>query len=348
MKTKVSTKISSLVLALAIALTAVFATAVPAEAAVKGSTLKGATLADKSGTATAGQEVRVPFTVPSDGNVKIYIVVQNPTATTLSLYNGSGVLLSDYENNPLEVSASSYIDASSMGIPGYVYLDTWTLPQGDYEYGFTFADGTNYVVEVDSDAVAAKPELNQTKATITAGFTKKLSVTDGKAKSWSSSNKKVATVDKNGKVTAKKKGKATITVKCTDGTELRCKVTVKANQYTARKITTGDVSYGDTGMDAYKVSFDKKGNLVIKTRFVNKLSYRVTALKKIKITVKDVNGKTVGTYKLSKKNVSVSSGSTKDFTFTIKKSGLKKKKADLRGGRVTGSYTAQYIYRVYR
>lgn len=34
---------------------------------------------------------------------------------------------------------------------------------------------------------------------------------------WTSSNKKVATVDKNGKVTAKKAGKATITVKSANG-----------------------------------------------------------------------------------------------------------------------------------
>ena len=44
---------------------------------------------------------------------------------------------------------------------------------------------------------------------------------------WTSSNKKVATVNKNGKVTAKKKGTATITVKTANGKKYSCKVTVK-------------------------------------------------------------------------------------------------------------------------
>lgn len=345
MKTKVSKKISSLVLALAIAFTAVFATAVPAEAAVKGSALKGAIVGEKDGTATAGEEVRIPFTLTDTANVDMYIIVQNASNTELALYNGSGTLLSNYDNNPLSVPASEYVaggtlDSSWSGL--WILGDQWTLPAGDYYYGVTFSDGTAYDIMINADVAEVKPELNQTKATITVGFTKKLSVSDGKVSSWSSKNKKVATVDKNGKVTAKKAGKAVIVAKCTDGTELRCNVTVKANQYTARKITTSDVSYGETAMSAYKVSFDKKGNLVIKARYVNRMSYKVSELRNIKITVKDANGKTVGTYKQSKKKVSVSSGSTKDFTFTIKKSNLKKKKADLRGGEVSIDGTSYY------
>ena len=47
-----------------------------------------------------------------------------------------------------------------------------------------------------------------------------------KIKSWKSSDKKVATVSKSGKITAKKAGKATITVKCGKKT-VKVKVTVK-------------------------------------------------------------------------------------------------------------------------
>ncbi len=45
---------------------------------------------------------------------------------------------------------------------------------------------------------------------------------------WSSSNKNVATVDKNGKVTAKAAGTATITVRTSNGKSANCKVTVKS------------------------------------------------------------------------------------------------------------------------
>lgn len=43
---------------------------------------------------------------------------------------------------------------------------------------------------------------------------------------WSSNKKKVAKVNKNGKITGVKAGKATITAKV-DGKTLKCKVTVK-------------------------------------------------------------------------------------------------------------------------
>lgn len=346
MKTTVSKKISSLVLALAIAFTAVLSTAAPVQAATKSNVLKGAALADAYGTANAGEEVRVPFTVDKAGNVDMLIAVTQPTSTNVALYTANGALVPDASgSNPFTVSASEYMDLSSVGINAYGYMDGWTsLSAGDYIYSCTFTDAVQYEIMIDQEV--AEPKLNQTSATITAGFTKKLSVTDGKAKSWSSSNKKVATVDSKGKVTAKKKGNATITVKCTDGTTLKCKITVKANEYTARKITTSDVTYGESALSPYKISFDKKGNLVIKARYVNRMSHKVVELRNIKIVVKDANGKTVGTYKQSKKKVSVSSGSTKDFTFTIKKSSLKKKKADLRGGDVD-VYGTSYYYVYY-
>ncbi len=72
-----------------------------------------------------------------------------------------------------------------------------------------------------------KPKLNASKKTLKKGKTFKLKITGqiGKAK-FSSSNKKVASVTKKGKIKAKKKGKATITVQ-TNGIKLKCKVTVK-------------------------------------------------------------------------------------------------------------------------
>ncbi len=78
-------------------------------------------------------------------------------------------------------------------------------------------------------------KLNKTKVTIIKGKTLKLKVTAKPNKSiklpalkWSSSNKKIASVDKNGRIKAKKKGKVTITVKTADGRyKATCKVTVK-------------------------------------------------------------------------------------------------------------------------
>lgn len=77
----------------------------------------------------------------------------------------------------------------------------------------------------------AEPALNMSKATLTkkkgANHTAQLKMqwVKGKVK-WSSSNKKVATVDAKGKVTAKKKGTAKISAKV-GGKTYKCKITVK-------------------------------------------------------------------------------------------------------------------------
>lgn len=98
-------------------------------------------------------------------------------------------------------------------------------------------------------------------------------------------------------------------------------------------------------MSAYSVSFDFKGNLVIKAKYVNNLGRKVVSLKNIKITVKDGNKKFVGTYSAKQKSLTVDSGSTKDLSFTISKSKLKKKTVDLRNCEITGSYTSVYSLR---
>ena len=94
-------------------------------------------------------------------------------------------------------------------------------------------------------AEAAKkktPKISKTKVTMT--ITKKktkpavqLKVKNVSAKNvkWTTSNKKVATVSKNGKVVAKKKGSAVITVKVKGSKTLRCKVTVKDNRKAVTK-----------------------------------------------------------------------------------------------------------------
>ena len=88
-------------------------------------------------------------------------------------------------------------------------------------------------VTVQNEKVTTKKlTLSKKKATLTVKQSVKLGVKrnpiSAKEKiTWSSSNKKVATVSKSGKVTAKRAGKATITAKTSNGKKATCKITVK-------------------------------------------------------------------------------------------------------------------------
>ena len=77
--------------------------------------------------------------------------------------------------------------------------------------------------------VINKPVMNKTKVSIYNGYTYQLKLSNAKASQikWSTSNKKIAKVDKNGKVTGVKKGTATITAKVANQS-FKCKVTVKS------------------------------------------------------------------------------------------------------------------------
>ena len=99
----------------------------------------------------------------------------------------------------------------------------------------TTANGKKATCKVTvKKAVKAKSvTLNKSKLSLTKGKTSTLKATIAPATTtdttltWTTSNKKVATVNKNGKVTAKAKGTATITVKTSNGKVATCKITVK-------------------------------------------------------------------------------------------------------------------------
>ena len=102
---------------------------------------------------------------------------------------------------------------------------------------------------VQLQVVPTSVALNKTTLTLDIGKTSTLKATvypsnaANKKCTWSSSNTSVATVDSNGKVTAKKAGTATITVKTSNGKTATCKVTVNlpAPQITGLANTTGGI-----------------------------------------------------------------------------------------------------------
>lgn len=82
----------------------------------------------------------------------------------------------------------------------------------------------------DQVSAAKTISLNKTSGTISVGDTLKLKLKNAKGKiSWSSSNKKVASVTSKGKVTALKAGKTTIVAK-NEGKKYKCVLKVKSKK----------------------------------------------------------------------------------------------------------------------
>ena len=92
------------------------------------------------------------------------------------------------------------------------------------------------IIETGYTVEAATVKISKTKYTMNKGekYTLKVSGTKKKVK-WSTSNKKVATVNSKGKVTAKKKGTATITAKV-GSKKYKCKITVEDPSISKTKI----------------------------------------------------------------------------------------------------------------
>ncbi|WP_228351554.1 Ig-like domain-containing protein [Variimorphobacter saccharofermentans] len=164
---------------------------------------------------------------------------------------------SDQESVNLVLKNSGNVDGSASS--GYVYIRAYIydidntelaeisvaknssetksikVPDGQFyiKIDATSTKGLNYVLTVKEDVEATTVKLNKSNYQINKGksATLKASFTPGNAMvklSWKTSNKKVVTVDKNGKIKALAKGKATITV--TDiisGNKATCKITVK-------------------------------------------------------------------------------------------------------------------------
>lgn len=167
-----------------------------------------------------------------------------------------------------------------------------------------------YTVNVQKGKVVTKSlKLDAKSKTLLKGKKATLKVTRNPISAtekitWSSSNKKVVTVDKNGKITAKKAGTATITAKASNGKKATCKVTVPGVTLKATKAT---IKVGKTTTIKVKSTVVKKDKVK---------SYKVANSKIAKV---DSKGKVTG-LKKGKTSVTVTmkSGATAKFTVTVK------------------------------
>ena len=96
-------------------------------------------------------------------------------------------------------------------------------------------------------AQAAEIKINKSKITLAKGKTYKLKISGtSKTVKWTSSNKKVATVNSKGTVKAKSKGTATVTAKVGEE-KLTCKITVKNSNKKPTKTKSNTVYWVASG-----------------------------------------------------------------------------------------------------
>ena len=141
----------------------------------------------------------------------------------------------------VDTTSTSYIDKDVSSGKTYTYTVRCINSSAN-----KFTSGYDAKGVTVTTPVKTSVKLDRTSLTLTKGktYTLKTAVTGtNKAVSWSSSNSSVASVDKNGKVTAKTKGNATITAKV-DGVSASCKVTVNESAKTTIKLDKTKVTLG--------------------------------------------------------------------------------------------------------
>ena len=171
----------------------------------------------------------------------------------------------------------------------------------------SFNTPTKYKVSLNASSIPLQKGKSTTavKATLTKG--------DSIAK-WKSSNKKIATVDKKGKITAKKTGTATITVKTKKGATASVKVKVQKGKVTTKELTI-------TNVTDKKLTLKKGKTFKIKTSVTpitspDKISY---ASSNKKIVTVDKKGK-LKAVKKGTATITVKSGKkTVKFKVNVKK-----------------------------
>lgn len=215
------------------------------------------------------------------------------------------------------------------------------------------------------------PYLNYSRCYLYIGNTQKVKVCDKKGTlKWSTSNKKVATVSKSGKITAKKRGKerwsssnkkiltvknGKITAKKTGVATLKCKVngitikkkvTVHKNVYTQPSAKIKDMLLDRIYYHVVKTYFS--GNkLKVKIKLYN--TYTDRKLKVIKaLDVKIyANGGCLHQRVINKK-VNMKAYSSKTITVTVSKNSKMKHTIDLRNNAFTSDINLQTAYYSYK
>lgn len=174
------------------------------------------------------EQVVYKVNVPANGHYVINTTANcSPYDVYFYILDAKGNEVDDDDTNP---------DWSEDKATGMKKMNWITEPLTKGQYYIKVVNETDGIldlpIKITYKIPATKITLKKTSIKLEKGkkYTIKATLTPAKTTDtlkFTSSNKKIATVSKNGVITAKKKGKATITVKATSGAKKKIKVTVK-------------------------------------------------------------------------------------------------------------------------
>ncbi len=277
---------------------------------------KAVALVDTNGKITALKAGTATITLTLFNGVKKSMTVTVKAAPTSITLNKTAVTLGVKETFAATATlapsgAASYKRTWSSSNKAVAIVDTngkiTALKAGTATITLTLYNGVKKSMTVTVKAAPTSITLNKTAVTlgVKETFTATATLAPSGAASykhvWSSSNKAVATVDANGKITALKAGTATITLTLYNGVKKSISVTVKPaptsvkltpNPLTMTKGTTKTLAVTlNSGAASYARKFSSSNTAVVK---VDAKTGKLTAVKAgtATITVKVCNGKT--------------------------------------------------------
>ena len=220
-----------------------------------------------------------------------------------------------------------------------------------------FTDNETTTVDVE------KVSLNKSATTLTEGESETLTATitpsnatGDKTVKWSSSNEAVATVDSNGKVTAKKAGTAVITATSSNGKTAGCTVTVKQKEIaitgiSLNKSTTSLTEGESETLTATITPSNATGDKTVKWSSSNEAVATVDSNGKVTakkagtavITATSSNGKTAGcTVTVKQKEIAITGISLNKSTTSLTEGESETLTATITPSNATGDKTVKW------
>ena len=220
-----------------------------------------------------------------------------------------------------------------------------------------FTDNETTTVDVE------KVSLNKSATTLTEGESETLTATitpsnatGDKTVKWSSSNEAVATVDSNGKVTAKKAGTAVITATSSNGKTAGCTVTVKQKEIaitgiSLNKSTTSLTEGESETLTATITPSNATGDKTVKWSSSNEAVATVDSNGKVTakkagtavITATSSNGKTAGcTVTVKQKEIAITGISLNKSTTSLTEGESETLTATIAPSNATGDKTVKW------